>query len=223
MPNIWLAVPDVPMPVPPLVIGRAVARVNEEADKAPVKVPPPCELIPEPAQILPLIPMPPATITEPEVDEVELVFDTTCMTPKTVMPVPTFKFPETPTPPVTTREPEVDEVELVLSFIVTTPKDWTVDLRTVAPVTPSPPTIFVLLCMASVEDKLTWPVTPRPPKILVNPDTPKPPVIFVFPITCSLNCGVLVPTPMLPENSPMETVPSALALNNGKPEMLLIL
>lgn len=41
IPKIWFAVPDVPKPVPPLVNGNAVARVKDEADNAPVKVPPP--------------------------------------------------------------------------------------------------------------------------------------------------------------------------------------
>ena len=86
IPGIWLAVPVVPNPVPPLVSGSAVARVNEEADNAPVNVPPPLALIPAPAQNLPLTPA----------------------TPDTVNPVPTLRFPLTPRPPVIIVAPVVD-------------------------------------------------------------------------------------------------------------------
>jgi hypothetical protein len=137
MPNIWLIVPDVPMPVPPLVIGRAVARVNEEADKAPVNVPPPCELIPEPAQILPLTPMPPVIINAPEVEDVEFVFEAACTVPRTVKPVPTLTLPDTPKPPNTIRAPVEDEVDCVLKLIPT-PEDPTV--RFDVPETEVPPT-----------------------------------------------------------------------------------
>ena len=68
-----MAVPDLPRPVPPLVNGNADAKTSDEADNAPVNVPPPCELIPEPAHILPLTPTPPVTCKAPEVEDVEFV------------------------------------------------------------------------------------------------------------------------------------------------------
>ena len=111
MPKIWFAVPDVPIPVPPLVIGNAVASVNEEADKAPVNVPPPFALIPAPAKNLPLTPRPPVITNAPVVDDVEFIFEAKCTDPSTVKPVPTLRFPLTPRPPVTTMAPVVEEVD----------------------------------------------------------------------------------------------------------------
>ena len=70
MPNIWLDVPEATNPVPPLVNGNAVARVKDEADKAPVNVPPPVELMPDPAKSLPLTPSPPVITAAPVVDDV---------------------------------------------------------------------------------------------------------------------------------------------------------
>ena len=84
-----MPVPEVFNPVPPLVTGNAVANVKEDADKAPVNVPPPFALIPAPAKNLPLTPA----------------------TPDTVKPVPTLRFPLTPRPPVIIVAPEVDEVD----------------------------------------------------------------------------------------------------------------
>ena len=41
--------PEAFNPVPPLVTGKAVARANDDADRAPVNVPPPFALMPAPA------------------------------------------------------------------------------------------------------------------------------------------------------------------------------
>ena len=147
-------------------------------------------LKPVPPLISPLTPKPPTTLNAPEVEEVELVFESIDTAPikvevdwtlkpepintelVTLKPVPMLTLPDTPRPPVTVNAPEVDEVESVLLRIDTEP------MRVDVPWTLNPAPTLVLPEMLRPVPPIMSPLTPRPPTTLNAPEVED--VAFVF-------------------------------------------
>ncbi len=201
MPNIWLDVPEAPNPVPPLVNANAVARVKDEADKAPVNVPPPWELIPKPVQSLPLTPIPPVTTSAPVVEDVEFVLLLTVRTPRDSTVDLNIVAPVTPNPAATSNVEPI----IVAPEIFPVPNTTKVDLKVVAPVTPNPaatskvepiivaPEILPVPNTTNVDLSVVAPVTPNPAAtsnvepIIVAPE------ILPVPVNTALPVNVLAP------------------------------